>query len=335
MNDDFADTASQPGTIPDEEVARWLLQFLGNLLTSAPSEITGSRPETDPTSKNGSLELFILGKCSGSLAECREQEGRTAMEARYQQAAVIIWRVATGQTLSWSILTEKLLEVFHGHIIKESVIRDADRELLMIYMNTYRTVLSHCVHRNCSTEMENRGKIRRVPYPASGAPLNDLKKAYASISGFYCWFDPQLPGCKGAFGSCPYKPEGIPDLSAKHIFLLDEIRVLLCNKDVKVISLWGLYTFDQITAKRIAHAGTRTGLSITKARDLRRFVACARVINLATHNCGKCPGLKSLPVGYGGLNDNSTPVDAQSGHDKKLNELYKIARQIIDRVEVE
>lgn len=124
-----------------------------------------------------------------------------------------------------------------------------------------------------------------------------------------------------------------PVLSADHISLLDQIRVLLWNKGIQLESLWGLHTFDQITAKQIASAGTRTGLSITKARDLRRFVACARVINLATHNRGKCPGLKSLPEGYGGLNDDSTPVSAHSGHDKKLNGLYGIAKRIIDELQ--
>jgi hypothetical protein len=101
------------------------------------------------------------GLCDASIGTCL-QTG-TKMNHTYQVAAETIWNAVAGRPLDWDILTAHLGDMFGPEQrITRYVLKKADRDLLMTYLQKYRCALSQRVHDTCVTERTQTANAVKV-----------------------------------------------------------------------------------------------------------------------------------------------------------------------------
>jgi hypothetical protein len=226
------------------------------------------------------------------------------MNHTYQVAAETIWNAVAGRPLDWDILTAHLGDMFGPEQrITRYVLKKADRDLLMTYLQKYRCALSQRVHDTCVTERTQTANAVKV-WPRSPQPLRELSAAFTNIKDFHCWFSSPRKECTGKFGQCPFGPPDVPALSNNCLRRLEQIRRFLLSRGAeKMDTLWDLHTFEVVHFDQIAISQSPTGFNLKKAGTIQKFISCARVHNLAIHNRGKCPGMQ-LPEGYQACNND-------------------------------
>jgi hypothetical protein len=242
------------------------------------------------------------GLCDASIGTCL-QTG-TKMNHTYQVAAETIWNAVAGRPLDWDILTAHLGDMFGPEQrITRYVLKKADRDLLMTYLQKYRCALWQRVHDTCVTERTQTANAVKV-WPRSPQPLRELSAAFTNIKDFHCWFSSPRKECTGKFGQCPFGPPDVPALSNNCLRRLEQIRRFLLSRGAeKMDTLWDLHTFEVVHFDQIAISQSPTGFNLKKAGTIQKFISCARVHNLAIHNRGKCPGMQ-LPEGYQACNND-------------------------------